>query len=112
MNELAESLGYVMGSPKKDFSKANEERRVRNVSIARDHVINTLANKGADKRVITKVVDEFLKKYSKQFLSGEYSLLTYDELLVVGNGSIVDEKAQVIVWTKQKFIRWEEMEEV
>lgn len=112
MNELAESMGYVMGSPKKDFQKAREQQQVRIVSIARDHVINVLVNKGSDKKLITSIVDEMLKKYSKQFMSGEYSLLTMDELISVGKGTIVDEKAQVIVWTKQQYLKWEDMDEI
>lgn len=112
MNELAESMGYVIGSPKKDFQKAKEEQQVRIVSIARDHVIKALTSKGSEKQLIVKIVDEMLKKYSKQFMSGEYSLLTMDELIAVGNGTIIDEKAQVVVWTRQQYLAWEDMDEI
>ena len=112
MNKLAESFGYTMGSPAKDFDKVKDAERLRVLAISREHIVHSLVGKGFDKRVIERTVDNFIRTYSKELMSGEYSILTLDDLIALGKGTIVDEKCQVIVWSKQVYLSWEEMEEL
>lgn len=109
MNDLAIMLGYAGRTEKKTLREKREDTAVRNLGMNREHIINVLGKTAKEKRAITNTVDSFIKKYGTKIINGEYQMITSDELLAVGDGTIVDEENHVIIWTRQKYLSWDEM---
>lgn len=109
LNKLAASLGYELGTEKKSFEKAKEAENSKKLEMAKKHIIAKLAKSDVEKRAFEKIIDDLIRKNEAGFKSGKYSLLTVDELLVLGNGTIVDESANIVVWTQQEFLDWSKL---
>lgn len=109
MNELARELGYKMGTPKRDYEKERREQILQNIAYMREHIIDTIGTNKKVKVAIGKIVDFMINKYHTQLESGEYKLMCYEDLVRIGKGSIVDEKAGVVIWSERQFIAFEDM---
>ena len=112
MNELAKMMGYKVGSGRVDFEKRRIETNERNLSYMKDYVVKKLsaADGCCTAEELMKQVKKLCVKYDKRLKEGEYKLMTVDDLVAIGKGTIIENIGQIIIWGEQEYLSWEEMD--
>ena len=109
MNQLARDLGYTGHKEKRSLVDMQKEEQQEAFKTAKEYIVNALGKTAAEKKKVEDTIKYFENKYSEQLETGEYSLLTTEMLLAIGEGMIVDENNGVLVYTREKYIGFEDM---